>query len=29
MHPAEVALGDQLGAFLSDPSPDGPKIMEV
>jgi len=29
MRPAEVALGDQLGAFLSDPAPDGPRIMEV
>jgi hypothetical protein len=29
MRPAEVALGDQLGAFLSDPSPDGPRVMEV
>lgn len=29
LRPAETALADQLGAFASDPSPDGPKIMEV
>jgi hypothetical protein len=27
--PAETAMADQLGAFLSDPSPDGPKVMEI
>jgi hypothetical protein len=29
LRPAETALADQLGAFLSDPSPDSPGIMEV
>ena len=29
MRPAETALADQLGAFLTEPSPDSPKIMEV
>ena len=29
IRPAEIAVADQLGAFLSDPSPDSPKIMEV
>jgi hypothetical protein len=29
LRPAETALADQLGAFLSDPAPGSPKIMEV
>ena len=29
MRPAETAMADQLGAFLTDPAPDGPRIMEV
>ena len=29
MRPAEVALGDQLAAFITDPAPDSPRIMEV
>jgi hypothetical protein len=30
LRPAETALADQLGAFLSDPDPgDGPRIMQV
>jgi hypothetical protein len=29
LRPAETAMADQLGAFLSDPSPDGPKVMEI
>ena len=29
LRPAVRALGDQLGAMLSDPSPDAPTIMEV
>lgn len=29
MRPAMVALGDQLGAMLGDPSPDALRIMEV
>jgi hypothetical protein len=27
--PAERAMADQLAAFLSDPSPDAPRVMEV
>ena len=29
LRPAETAMADQLGAFLSDPAPGAPKIMEV
>ena len=29
MRPAEVAMADQMGAFLTDPAPDSPRIMEV
>jgi hypothetical protein len=29
MRPAVRAMGDQLAAMLSDPSPDAPRIMEV
>lgn len=29
LRPAETAMADQLGVLLSDPAPDGPKVMEV
>ena len=29
LRPAETALADQLGALLSDPSPDSPKVMRI